>query len=71
MAIALYGEGLMFLTVKQAANLLRLELYQVYYLLSMGEIEAVKIGRVWRVTSEGVCSYKEKRPVTRFNHAEA
>ena len=49
----------MFLTVKQAAHYLGLDLCQVYYLLNMGEIEAVKVGKAWRVTSDGVCAYGE------------
>ena len=42
---------------KQAAQYLRVELHQVYYLLVMGFIEAIKVGRVWRVVPEAVEVY--------------
>jgi len=51
----------MFITVKQAAHLLRLEFHQVYYLLTMGKIEAIKIGRAWRIVPESARAYGEKR----------
>ena len=49
-------------TVKQTARFLGLELHQVYYLLVMGEIEAVKAGVVWRVVPEAVEDYDKRRP---------
>jgi len=49
----------MFLTVKQAAHYLGLELHQVYYLINMGEIEAVKIRGVWRLVYCAVLAYAE------------
>jgi excisionase family DNA binding protein len=48
-------------TVKQTAEFLRLELHQVYYLLTMGKIEAVKVGNAWRVFPVGARDYLEKR----------
>jgi len=51
----------MFLTVKQAAFYLGLELHQVYYLLTMGEIEAIKISRAWRIVSVSARAYGEKQ----------
>ena len=36
-------------TVKEAARLLGVEPHQVYYLLAMGELEAVKIRDLWRL----------------------
>jgi len=50
----------MFITVKKAANLLGFELHQVYYLLTMGEIEAVKMGKSWRLVNSAVQEYVEK-----------
>lgn len=50
----------MFLTVKQAADYLRLDCHQVYYLLTMGEIEAVKIGKAWRLVNCAVQAYRAK-----------
>ena len=49
-------------TVKQTARFLGLELHQVYYLLVMGEIEAVKAGVAWRVVPEAVKDYDKRRP---------
>jgi excisionase family DNA binding protein len=50
-----------FLTVNKAARLLGLKPHQVYYLLVMGEIEAVKVGsRLWRLVPESVRGYGEK-----------
>jgi excisionase family DNA binding protein len=51
----------MFWTVKQAALFLGLDPSNVYYLLFMGEIEAVKIGKSWRIMPDSVRGYKEKR----------
>jgi excisionase family DNA binding protein len=51
--------GTMFLTVKQAAELLGLELHHVYYLLVMGNIEGVKIAKSWRLAVHAVRAYKE------------
>ena len=48
-------------TVKEAAGYLGAEPHQVYYLLVMGDIEAFKIGRVWRVLPDSVKGYKTKR----------
>jgi hypothetical protein len=47
-------------TVKQAARELRLEPYQVYYRLTMGLVEAVKVGRVWRLDPKIVKAYGEQ-----------
>lgn len=52
----------MLLTVKKVARELRMELHQVYYLLSMGEIAAFKIGRAWRLDPESVDEYVERHP---------
>jgi len=45
---------LMLWTPKQAAWYLGVNLHHVYYLINMGRIEAVKVGRAWRVVPEGV-----------------
>ena len=52
-------------TVKQASLFLLTDTRHVYYLLEMSEIEAVKVGRVWRILPEGVREYASK-PVTRI-----
>ena len=52
----------MFLRVKEAAQVLQMDLHQVYYLLMMGEIEAVKIGKAWRMAIEVVNEYAEQHP---------
>ena len=49
-------------TVKQAARFLDMELHQTYYLLVMGEIEAIKIGGAWRLEPEAVEDYAKRYP---------
>ncbi|MCL2210195.1 MAG: hypothetical protein FWC19_06475 [Treponema sp.] len=39
-----------------------MEPHQVYYLLVMGEIESVKIGKAWRLVPEAVNEYVERHP---------
>jgi hypothetical protein len=51
----------MFLTVNQTADYLGIRPHQVYYLLFMGYIEAVKVAWTWRVVPESVWEYKEKQ----------
>ena len=52
----------MLLTAKSAAGALRMDLHQVYYLLTMGEIEAVKIGKAWRLAPDSVSEYAKRHP---------
>jgi excisionase family DNA binding protein len=56
----------MFWTVEQSAFYLRLEPHQVYYLLAMGYIEAIKTGlKLWRVVPEAVKEYAERHHKTK------
>jgi len=48
-------------TVKKAARYLGLKPHQVYYLLVMGEIEAVRVGILWRLVPESVEDYDKRR----------
>ncbi len=50
----------MFWTVTQAAKYLSLELHQVYYLLVMGYIDAIKVGKGWRIVPEAVKTYDKR-----------
>ena len=52
----------MFWTVKQAARFLGLERHQVYYLVTMGEIESVRLGGAWRLAPESVEEYDKRFP---------
>jgi len=53
----------MFWSVEQSAFYLRMVPHQVYYLLSMGYIEAVKVGqKLWRIPPEGVQEYAKRHP---------
>ena len=52
----------MFISAKEAERIIQMELYKVYYLLMMGEIEAVKIGKVWRLTPEALAEYVKRHP---------
>jgi hypothetical protein len=53
--------AVMLWTVKETAECLGLDIHQVYYLLTMGRIEAFKIGDAWRVVPESARAYgKEK-----------
>jgi excisionase family DNA binding protein len=58
--------GIMFWTVEQSAFYLRMEHHQVYYLLAMGYIEAVKTGpKLWRIVPEAVEDYAKRHPQTK------
>jgi len=46
---------------KQTSVFLGLELYKVYYLLTMGEIEAVKVGKAWRIMPDSARAYHSKK----------
>ena len=48
--------------VKKTARYLGMEFHQVYYLLVMGEIDAVKVGRVWRLDPKAVEEYAKRFP---------
>jgi excisionase family DNA binding protein len=61
LCLGMISGGIMFLTVKQAAELLGLKLHQVYYLLVMGNIEGVRIARSWRLADHAVRAYQEGR----------
>jgi len=50
----------MFWNVRQTSKFLNLTSTQVYYLLVMGEIEAYKIGKAWRVMPDSAKMYKTK-----------
>jgi hypothetical protein len=53
----------MFWTVEQTAFYLRMEPHQVYYLLAMGYLEAVKAGpKLWRIPPEGAREYAKRHP---------
>ena len=47
-------------TVKQSARFLSLDYTNVYYLITMGKIESVKIGRIWRLNPEEVKEYDKR-----------
>jgi len=49
-------------TIRRAARALRMEHYQAYYLVTMGHIEAVKVGKVWRLVPEAVEDYDKRHP---------
>ena len=50
-----------FWSVAETAGHLGFKPCQVYYLLVMGEIEAVKVGGAWRVVPGSARAYAEKR----------
>ena len=52
----------MFITVKKAAQILDTGIHRVYCLLAMGEMEAVKIGRHWRLSADAVDEYAQRHP---------
>jgi len=59
----------MFISAKQAALTLQMELHRVYYLLAMGEIEAVRISgrgtgenKTWRLSADAVNEYAKRNP---------
>ena len=56
----------MLITLKKAANILHLKYQGAYYHLTMGHIEAIKVGSTWRLALEEVQSYA-KRHLARKN----
>jgi len=52
----------MFQKVKETAVTLQVGIQHVYSLLWMGEIEAIKVGRHWRLASESVIEYVKRHP---------
>ena len=52
----------MFITAKEAARKLDMEPHQVYYLLAMGEIESVRIGKCLRLMPESADEYARRHP---------
>ena len=51
----------MFWTMRQVVRCYGFKSYQIYYLIYMGYIEAVKVGRAWRIVPESVKAYIEKK----------
>ena len=52
----------MFWTVVLSAQFLEMDTWQVYYLIGMGQIEAIKVAGTWRVLPEGVIEYDKQNP---------
>lgn len=52
----------MFIKPKEAAKTLQTGVQYVYSLLWKGEIEAIRIGRHWRLVPESVNEYVERHP---------
>jgi excisionase family DNA binding protein len=50
-----------FLTLKQAAEILQVDYFTVYRLVIVGEIDATKVGGVWRMPKCALKEYLEKR----------
>jgi len=50
----------MFWTIRQTALFLGVDPSHVYYLIGMGEIEAVKVSWLWRIVPESVRAYGAK-----------
>jgi len=59
----------MLLPITAAARRLRLKRHHVYYLVAMGYIEAVKVGKRWRLVPEAVENYDKRH--TRKNNRTA
>jgi excisionase family DNA binding protein len=51
----------MFLTIRQTAEVMGLTRQQAHYLVAMGEVEAVKTGKAWRLVSDSVKAYCKKK----------
>ena len=57
----LFERGIMmFWSIVKASGYLGLKVHQVYYLVQMGVIEAVKVGNAWRVMPDAARTYKAK-----------
>ena len=65
----------MLLSIKKTTQILKMKHHCVYYLVTMGEVEAIKVGGRWRLTPESVADYdkrfperKNKKPAGDFIH---
>ncbi len=54
------ADGTTFLTVAEVAEQIRVSKMTVYRLVHSGEIEAIRVGRSFRVSEEAVRAYLEK-----------
>lgn len=54
------ADGTVFLTVAEVAEQIRVSKMTVYRLVHSGEIEAIRVGRSFRVSEEAVRAYLEK-----------
>ena len=45
------------LTVAEAAELLKTSRQQIRKMIQLGELPAVKVGREWRIPSEGIATF--------------
>ena len=62
------------LTIKQVAEVLQVSADTVYRLAASGELQARKIGRIWRIPRQGVehymCKHVEERPAAAAERRE-
>ncbi|GAA2075614.1 helix-turn-helix domain-containing protein [Aeromicrobium halocynthiae] len=54
------ADGTTFLTVAEVAEQIRVSKMTVYRLVHSGEIEAIRVGRSFRVSEEAVRAYLER-----------
>ena len=52
------------LTTQEVANILKVTVRTVYSLLESGELQGVKIGRVWRVSEDDLRAFIAQRELS-------
>ncbi len=50
-----------FLTIGEAAKILRVAYFTVYRLIMVGEIDATKVAGVWRIPKSALIEYLQRR----------
>ena len=52
------------LTTQEVANILKVTVRTVYSLLESGELQGVKVGRVWRVSEDDLQAFIARQKIT-------
>ena len=54
------------LTVKEAREILRIGMNNMYHILQSGELRSIKIGRIYKIKKENVIEYIDRKSKERI-----
>ena len=54
------------LTVKEAREILRIGMNNMYHILQSGELKSIKIGRIYKIKKENVIEYIDRKSKERI-----